>query len=52
MPPALAIAIYESMIRIMKKQPSSVAAQAIVGVTTLAMFGAAGVMLWSILQGG
>ncbi|MGB8754358.1 MAG: Nramp family divalent metal transporter [Pseudolabrys sp.] len=38
--------------RIMKKQPSSVAAQAIVGVTTLAMFGAAGVMLWSILQGG
>jgi hypothetical protein len=38
--------------RIMKKQQSSVAAQAIVGVTTLAMFGAAGVMLWSILQGG
>ena len=38
--------------RIMKKQPSSVAAQAIVGVTTLAMFGAAGVMFWSILQGG
>ena len=37
---------------IMKKKPSSVAAQAIVEVATLANPGAAGVMLWSILQGG
>jgi NRAMP (natural resistance-associated macrophage protein)-like metal ion transporter len=38
--------------RIMKKQPSSVAAQAIVALTTVAMFAAAGVMFYGALQGG
>jgi NRAMP (natural resistance-associated macrophage protein)-like metal ion transporter len=37
--------------RIMKKQPSSVAAQAIVALTTVAMFAAAGVMFYGALQG-
>ena len=36
---------------IMKKQPSSVPAQAIVALTTAAMFAAAGVMLYGTLQG-
>jgi NRAMP (natural resistance-associated macrophage protein)-like metal ion transporter len=36
---------------IMKKQPSSIPAQAIVAVTTAAMFAAAGVMLYGTLQG-
>jgi NRAMP (natural resistance-associated macrophage protein)-like metal ion transporter len=38
--------------RIMKKQPSPVAAQAIVALTTVAMFAAAGVMFYGALQGG
>jgi Mn2+/Fe2+ NRAMP family transporter len=37
---------------VMKKQPSSVPAQAIVALTTVAMFVAAGVMFWGTLQGG
>jgi Mn2+/Fe2+ NRAMP family transporter len=37
--------------RIMKKQPSSVPAQVIVGLTTVAMFAAAGVMFYGALQG-
>ncbi|MGB8748846.1 MAG: divalent metal cation transporter, partial [Pseudolabrys sp.] len=36
---------------IMKKQPSSVPAQAIVALTTAAMFAAAGIMLYGTLQG-
>ncbi len=36
---------------IMKKQPSSVLAQATVGVTTAAMFAAAAVMLYGTLLG-
>ena len=38
--------------RIMKKQQSSVPAQVIVGLTTVAMFAAAGVMFYGLLQGG
>jgi hypothetical protein len=38
--------------RIMKKQPSPVAAQAIVALTTVAMFAAAGMMFYGALQGG
>ena len=38
--------------RIMKKQPSPAAAQAIVALTTVAMFAAAGVMFYGALQGG
>jgi hypothetical protein len=38
--------------RIMKKQPSPVAAQAIVALTTVAMFAGAGMMFYGALQGG